>query len=94
MRFAFGEDGNGSVAEESLEEDRAVVRKLVQPSRADRKMIFAKAETMAMQRGLLKEHIFHAGGIGTTPYLDGFQSHRQLVNSHTNVPRQLSPTVF
>lgn len=42
-------------------------RKSVQPSRADRKMVFAKAEMVAMQRGLLKGHILQAGGIGTTP---------------------------
>lgn len=94
MRFAFGEDGYSSMAEESLEDDRAVVRKSVQPSRADRKMVFAKAETAAMQRELLKEHILQAGGVGTIPHLDGFRSHTLLISSHGTVPRQPSPTVF
>lgn len=52
MRFAFGKDCDGSVAERGLEEEnKAGVRESVQSSRAERKVVFAKAETVGLRRG-------------------------------------------
>lgn len=51
MRFSAGKDyNNSSAVVESCEEDKAGVRESVQPSRAEGKVVFAKAETVGMRR--------------------------------------------
>lgn len=50
MRFTSEKDHNSSLVEERLEEDEAGVGKLVQPSRTEGKMVFAKAETVGMRQ--------------------------------------------
>lgn len=51
VRFASGKECVGSMMEERLQEDKAGVEDAVQASRADRKVVFAKAETVGMRRG-------------------------------------------
>lgn len=49
MRFAFGKDCDSSRVEERLQEGMAAVGTSVQPSRAESKTAFAKAETVAVR---------------------------------------------
>ncbi|KAK1336613.1 hypothetical protein QTO34_002647 [Cnephaeus nilssonii] len=51
-RSLMGADCNSNMVEERLEKDKAAVRKSVQPSRAEKKMVFAKAKTMEVRYNL------------------------------------------
>lgn len=55
MRFSAGKDyNNSSTVVESCEKDKAGVRESVQPSRAEGKVVFAKAEMVGMRRAVME----------------------------------------
>ena len=56
-RFAFGKDCSGSLVDERLQEDKVGVRETVKPSRAKRKVIFAKVVTAGLGKGAVEHFL-------------------------------------
>jgi len=56
-RFAFGKDCSGSLVDERLQEDKVGVRETVKPSRAKRKVTFAKVVTAGLGKGAVEHFL-------------------------------------
>lgn len=91
MRFTFGKDCNERVTEEGPEEeDKAGDR---EPIPSSRKMVFAR-QRWGERRGATEGKLLSEGRITTISYLPGFSTRTQLINPHTNPPKQISPIGF